>query len=109
MSRRAAAITGVLAMTAGLGVFFSLKVPRVEAPAPGHVLRQVTFQAGLQREPVFSPDGRFLAFTSSEAGNSDIWVQPIAEPTPSRIVSSSSEDSQPDWSPDGQSIVFRSE
>ena len=108
-SRPAAVIAGVLAVTAGLGVLFTLKVPRAEPPAAAHVLRQVTFQAGLQREPVFSPDGRFLAYTSSERGNSDIWVQPLAEPTPSRIVSSSSEDSQPDWSPDGQSIAFRSE
>lgn len=107
--RPIATITVVLAMTVGLGVLVTLRMPRPQAPSAGRVLRQVTFQAGLQREPVFSPDGRFVAYTSSEGGNSDIWVQAIADPTPNRIVSSASEDSQPDWSPDGQSIVFRSE
>lgn len=108
-ARPVAAITFILAIAVVGGVVVTLRAPRMRPPTVGRVLRQVTFQAGLQREPAFSPDGRFVAYTSSERGNSDIWVQATAEPTPNRIVSSPSEDSQPDWSPDGQSIVFRSE
>ena len=103
------AIASVLAVAAAIGVLLALKSAHIGTPSTAHALRQVTFQAGLQREPVFSPDGRYVVYTSSDSGNSDIWIQPVDEPMPSRVISSSAEDSQPDWSPDGASLVFRSE
>jgi Tol biopolymer transport system component/DNA-binding winged helix-turn-helix (wHTH) protein len=107
--RPAVIIGGILTAATIIGVFFSLDFRRAP-PSPSYpILRKITFQAGLQREPVFSPDGRRVAYTSSSNGNSDIWVQALNEPTPNRIVSSSAEDSQPDWSPDGEWLVFRSE
>jgi Tol biopolymer transport system component len=72
-------------------------------------VRQVTFLAGLQRNPTLSPDGRFVAFVSDQSGKSALWVQRLGEATPRQLTFSSAEDSMPDWSPDGQSIVFRSE
>ena len=102
-------IGGLLALVAVVGVFFSLQGRRADTPTSAPILRKITFQAGLQREPVFSPDGRRVAYTSSSSGNSDIWLQTLNEPTPRLIISSPAEDSQPDWSPDGEWIVFRSE
>lgn len=107
--RRVAMIGGLLAIMTAIGVFLSFDSRRAQAPPNSPILRKITFQAGLQREPAFSPDGRQVAYTSSSTGNSDIWVQALNEPTPRRIVSSSAEDSQPDWSPDGEWLVFRSE
>jgi Tol biopolymer transport system component/DNA-binding winged helix-turn-helix (wHTH) protein len=77
--------------------------------AADRVLRQFTYHSGLQREPTWSPDGQWVAYTSDRGGNSDIWIQSLADPSPTRITSSASEDSQPDWSPDGRWLVFRSE
>lgn len=109
-SRRLVAIMGgLLAAAAAVGVFLNVDFRRRETQASAPLLRKITFQAGLQREPVFSPDGRRVAYTSSSTGNSDIWVQVLNEPTANRIVSSDAEDSQPDWSPDGDWLVFRSE
>ena len=102
-------IGGLLAAAAVAGVFFSVQSRRADRSTSAPILRKITFQAGLQREPVISPDGRRVAYTSSSSGNSDIWVQALNEPTPSRIISSPAEDSQPDWSPDGEWLVFRSE
>ena len=107
--RPVAVIGGALAIAVAIGVIFSLAYRRREAPTGSPILRKITFQAGLQREPVFSPDGRRVAYTSSSTGNADIWVQALNEPTPNRIVSSPAQDSQPDWSPDGEWLVFRSE
>src|SRR5262245_789416 len=107
--RPVAVLGGLLAAAAAVGVYFSLDFRRGETQASAPILRKITFQAGLQREPVFSPDGRRVAYTSSSTGNSDIWVQALNEPTPNRIVSSAAEDSQADWSPDGDWLVFRSE
>ena len=87
-SRSVVAIASTVAIVVVLGVLLASRASRVDAPAPSHLLRQVTFQAGLQREPSFSPDGRLVAYSSSESGNSDIWVQALDEPMPTRVVSS---------------------
>jgi Tol biopolymer transport system component/DNA-binding winged helix-turn-helix (wHTH) protein len=76
---------------------------------PPRKLWQVTFDPGLESEPTWSPDGRFLAYSSDRAGNYDIWVQSVGEGKPIQVTNSPAHEWQPDWSPDGTQIVFRSE
>jgi len=73
------------------------------------MLNRLTFDAGLQSEPTWSPDGRFIAYSSDPGGNSDIWVRQVDGGNPVQVTKSPAHDSQPDWSPDGANIVFRSE
>lgn len=88
----------------------SLVVPQSgTASAPSRAVRQVTFGAGLQHEPTWSPNGQSLAYTSDQDGNLDIWVQAMSNTKPIRLTSSTAHDSQPAWSPDGRWIAFRSE
>jgi Tol biopolymer transport system component len=77
--------------------------------APQRSLSRLTFDAGLQSEPTWSPDGRFIAYSSDKRGNFDIWVQPVGGGDAVQITKSPAHDWQPDWSPDGSLIVFRSE
>ncbi len=72
-------------------------------------LARLSFEAGLQIGPTWSPDGQFVAYASDRKGNFDIWVQQVGGGTPIQVTSSPAHDWQPDWSPDGKSIVFRSE
>jgi Tol biopolymer transport system component/predicted Ser/Thr protein kinase len=78
-------------------------------PAPSRALARLTFGEGLQTEPAWSPDGRFIAYAAELDGNFDIWVQPVGGGSPVQVTRSPAHDWQPDWSPDGNSIVFRSE
>lgn len=74
----------------------------------GH-LQRLTYGAGLQHQPAWSPDGQRVAFASDAAGNSDIWIQDVAQPLPVALTSSPETEWQPAWSPDGRWIAFRSE
>ena len=85
-----------------------------QVPSPkqtaGRTLSRLTFNRGLQSEPAWSPDGRFIAYSSSDEQNTrDIWLQPASGGNAVRITTSSASNRQPDWSPDGTQIVFRSE
>lgn len=80
--------------------------PATEAPRR---LTRLTFDAGLQTDPTFSPDGRFVAYASATAGNVDIWIQPLAGGAARQLTDHPAHDTQPAWSPDGQTILFRSD
>ena len=83
--------------------------PNVQTTAPSQrPLTRVTFGSGLQLGVTWSADSRWIAYSSDSGGNFDIWVQSLGgKPMP--ITHSPAHDWQPDWSPDGTNIVFRSE
>ena len=63
------------------------------------------------RDPVFSPDGRQLAFYSSESGHQDIWLVPSdgsAQPRQLTREATAADDPrfEPAWSPDGRWIAY---
>jgi len=102
----------VLAVAAGGGVWwlwFARHSAVTRAPTAQPWLTRVTYGPGLQTDPTFSPDARFIAYASDRSGNFDIWVQPATGGDAVRITTSSAQDTEPDWSPDGANIVFRSD
>lgn len=70
---------------------------------------RLTFEDGLQTEPVFSPDGQSVAYAANVSGQLNIYTRRISGGSPVRITTDAADDWQPDWSPDGNSVVFRSE
>ena len=69
------------------------------------LLTRLTFDEGLQTDPVPSPGGESVAYTSNKAGNFDIYSQPLGGGNSVRITSHAAHDWQPDWSTT-QQIVF---
>ena len=76
---------------------------------PQRSLSRLTFDAGLQSDPTWSADGRFIAYSSDKSGNFDIWVQPVGGGNAVQVTHAPAHDWQADWSPDDTQIIFRSE
>ena len=79
------------------------------APPVERALTRVTFDEGLQAGATWSPDGRFIAYSSDRGGKFEIWVQQISGGDPIQVTKGSGQNWQPDWSPDGKYIAYRSE
>jgi serine/threonine-protein kinase len=56
--------------------------------------------------PVFSPDGRHLAYVSDENGRNEVYVRPFPPPGPVTVVSIGG-GSEPVWSRDGSTLFYR--
>jgi Tol biopolymer transport system component/DNA-binding winged helix-turn-helix (wHTH) protein len=72
-------------------------------------LTRLTSDEGLQTGATWSPDGRFIAYSSDRSGKYDIWVQQISGGDAIQITKGPGQNWTPDWSPDGKYIAYRSE
>jgi Tol biopolymer transport system component/DNA-binding winged helix-turn-helix (wHTH) protein len=79
------------------------------APPAQRTLTRLTFDDGLQTGATWSPDGRFIAYSSDRGGKFDIWIQQVSGGDPIQITKGPGHHWQPDWSPDGKYIAYRSE
>lgn len=78
------------------------------APRAGGAARRLTASVGIERDPVFSPDGRTLAFTGEYDGNVDVYTMPAAGGEPRRLTWHPGPDFAVGWSRDGSQVLFRS-
>lgn len=60
-------------------------------------------------DPVYSPDGRSIAFASNKDGSSDIWIMFQDGSEPKRVTINGARDCHPVFTEDGSSILFASD
>jgi Tol biopolymer transport system component len=58
--------------------------------------------------PVFSPDGKHLAFSVPDGGRNDIWVYAWERDTLTRLTFDGESNSNPAWTPDGRRVTYSS-
>ncbi len=56
--------------------------------------------------PMWSPDGKYVAFTSSRGDHGFIGVYALADKTLTYMDASTETDHSPEWSPDSRQIAF---
>jgi Tol biopolymer transport system component len=101
----AAAVLAVFAalVAGGLALLYSRDaVPPFEPT-------QVTVGLGAESEPALSPDGNFLAYTSDESGNDDIWLVDLRSGSAVRRTDDPAADRHAAWLPNGAELLFVSE
>jgi len=76
--------------------------------AIGGVARPVTLHEAHDINPVFSPDGKWIAFSSNRHGQYDVFVIPAVGGKPRRLTYDSAPDMVTGWTPDGKRVVFSS-
>ncbi len=74
----------------------------------GGVARPVTMHQAHDAYPVFSPDGRSIAFSSNRHGSYDVFVVSALGGKPKRLTFDSAQDLVNGWTPDGKHILFTS-
>jgi tricorn protease len=74
----------------------------------GSVVQRITDNSAREIYPRFSPDGRWIAFSSNRYGNYDVFVVPASGGTPVRLTYHTGTDDVVGWTRDSQQVLFRS-
>ncbi len=74
---------------------------------PGGAARQLTTHPGLDYNPAFSPDGRWVVFTSDRNGNPDLFALDLENPgAPKQLTEGNAMEDAAAFSPDGRWLAF---
>jgi tricorn protease len=77
-------------------------------PRAGGDASRLTSSPGVESNPHFSPDGRWIAFTGQYDGNTDVFVMPAEGGVPRRLTWHPDADTVLGWARDGRKILFSS-
>lgn len=92
----------------GKTIVFDLLGDIYSMPISGGAATALTNDIAWNMQPVFSPDGKYIAFTSDRDGGDNIWIMRPDGSEPRAVTKESFRLlNSPTWSPDGQFIVAR--
>jgi len=77
-------------------------------PAEGGIARLLVSHPATESKPLFSPDGKYLAFNSNRTGNGDIYILDLASGGLRRLTFDDVNEQPDAWSRDGKWIYFTS-
>jgi tricorn protease len=72
----------------------------------GKGVRRLTTAQGTESNPVFSPDGKLIAFSGGYDGNVDVYIVSVDGGVPKRLTWHPGSDAVRGFTPDGSSVLF---
>jgi tricorn protease len=90
----------------GKTIVFSYKGDLYKVPSSGGDAYPLTIHEAYDFMPVWSHDGKWLAFASDRYGNFDVYVMPSSGGEAKRLTYNSANDFPYDFTPDNQTVLF---
>ena len=90
----------------GKTIVFGYKGDLYKVPATGGEAIPLTLHEAHDFMPVWSRDGKWLAFASDRFGNFDVFVMPATGGEAKRLTFHSANDYPYDFTPDGKAVLF---
>jgi tricorn protease len=76
------------------------------ADSDGKNVRRLTSDDGIESNPVFSPNGKLIAFSAEYDGNTDVFIVPVEGGIPKRLTWHPGFDIVRGFTPDGSAVLF---
>ncbi|MEO9147639.1 MAG: S41 family peptidase [Ginsengibacter sp.] len=92
----------------GSTIVFGYKGDLYRMDSKGGVAVPLTISDAQDEMPVWSHDGKYIAFASNRSGNFDVYLMPAMGGTALRLTYNSANDFAYDFSPDDKSVIFGS-
>src|SRR6476661_6157753 len=92
----------------GQTILFEYKGDIWSVPAAGGNAIPLTLSESYESSPVWSHNGKSIAFASDRYGNFDVFVMPATGGTPIRLTYNSAADYPTDFTPDDKNVIFGS-
>ena len=70
---------------------------------------RITRGESIDRQPVYSKDGRYIAFSSNRSGNLDLWSLDVETGEVRQITDDKAQDWDPVFTPDGEKLLWSSD
>ncbi|HEX5438275.1 MAG TPA: protein kinase [Gemmatimonadaceae bacterium] len=83
-----------------------VQIDLIAIPVGGGTPRVIRGTPANERSPAFSPDGKWLAYTSNESGHTEVYVTPFPGPGGRWTVSAGGGD-EPEWARSGSALFYR--
>ncbi len=90
----------------GNTIVFTYKGDLYRVPSSGGQATQLTFHEAHDYQPVWSPDGKQIAFASDRYGNFDVFIMNAQGGDALRLTYHSNDETPFSFTPDGKAVVF---